>query len=84
MLGYEKVIELIGGKYFLVSNDEKVHLEFLLLLNNLSIVNRNCLIFPVVLFVTLFLFTMKISGTIKENDDKASIAAAKMALPNDE
>ena len=43
------------------------HVEFCVLLNNLQIVNRHRLIFPIVLFITMILFTSKVcsGSTIK-------------------
>jgi hypothetical protein len=80
-LEYEKITEILG--ITLPNQSEKMHLEFLLLLNNLSIVNRNRIIFPIVLFTTLFLFTVKIAVKSPDNDnnDKEALNAALLALP---
>lgn len=84
-LGYERITKLLG-RYLPNQNDKDSHSEFLLLLNNLSIVNRNCIIFPMVLFVTLFLFTVKMIGKVREpdNNDNKTIFATNVTLPDGE
>lgn len=52
--------------------DPKVHIEFIIFVNNLQIINRNRILFPAVLFATLLLFSYKIIAKpidVLENND---------------